>query len=55
MRNPTSDFTFGTVADTSTEQFFHGSRNADFEKIYNFMLNYNEEKVSDAIPKLLNG
>ena len=53
--DPPEGFTFGTIKDTSTEDFFRKSSSARLRKIYDNMKDHNVETFSDGMKKVRSG
>ena len=53
--DPPEGFTFGTIKDTSTEDFFRKSSSARLRKIYENMKDHNVETFSDGMKKVRSG
>ncbi|XP_066917623.1 glutamate receptor ionotropic, NMDA 3A-like [Clytia hemisphaerica] len=55
VRNPSSDFKFGTVSHTSMESFFKNSRDDIHQRMFRFMLNYNVNQSLEGIDMVRKG
>lgn len=53
--DPPEGFTFGTIKDTSTEDFFRKSQSARLRKIYENMKGRNVETFSEGMRKVRSG
>ena len=53
--DPPDGFTFGTLKDTSTEDFFKKSRSARLRKIYENMKKHNVKNFADGVRKVRTG
>lgn len=53
--DPPDGFIFGTIKDTSTEDFFRKSQSARLRKIYENMKDHNVETFADGLKKLRSG
>ena len=53
--DPPEGFTFGTIKDTSTEDFFRKSQSSRLRKIYENMKKYNVETFADGVKKVRTG
>lgn len=55
MRNPTSEFRFGTMKNSMLESFFRDNDNDVIRKMSKFMEQYNSDTTEDGINKMMNG
>lgn len=53
--DPPEGFTFGTLKDTSTEDFFRNSQNSRLRKIYKNMKKHSVDYFSDGVKKVISG
>ena len=53
--DPPEGFTFGTIKDTSTEDFFKKSKSERLRKIYENMKEYNVENFAEAVKRVRTG
>ncbi|XP_057317108.1 glutamate receptor ionotropic, NMDA 2B-like isoform X2 [Hydractinia symbiolongicarpus] len=55
MRNPTSEFTFGTIKSSSYESFFQNGETEILKRMGNFMKPYNVKNTEEGFQRVSNG
>lgn len=55
MRNPTSEFTFGTIKSSSYESFFQNGETEILKRMGNFMEPYNVKNTEEGFQRVSNG
>lgn len=55
MRNPTEEFKFATVKDTSYEMLFKHSENLILKKMSRLMEKYGTDTAEEGVKKIANG